>query len=83
MHLADAKISFIKNKMVLEILLRKSETPGEPLHLQTHCLQIFSLGDTGEKCPREMCLGLHVLNAGVRLDTLISFTDSTLNNFLL
>lgn len=32
---------------------------------------------------REMWLGVPVLNAGVRLDTLISFMDSTLNNFLL
>lgn len=71
------------NKMGLEILLRKPGTSGEPLHLETHCLEILSLGDTGGKCPREMWLGVHVLNAGVRLDTLISFMDSTLNSFLL
>ena len=80
------KISFIKNKTVLEILQRKTETPGEPLHHESRCLQIFSLGNTGEECHREMWIsqfGGYVLNARVRLATLISFMDSILNNSLL
>ena len=48
------KISFIKNKVVLEIVQRKSSTPGEPLCHESNCLQIFSLGNTGEERHREV-----------------------------
>lgn len=77
------RISFIKNKMVLEILQRKSETPEEPLHHESRCLQVFGLGNAGEECHREMWISQFGVYARVRLDTSISFMDSTLNNSLL
>lgn len=73
------RISFVRNKMVLEILQRKTQAPGEPLRHESRCPQIFSL--EGEECPKDMWIsqfGVHVLNARIKLDAIISFI--TLNN---